>query len=292
MKSRRSQTSSPTTCRRCRRTGTGASSSTARRSRPATSSSWPRSSATSPSARWKRASPPVRSRCTPGRRRSSPRSSCTRSTRTRTVPRNTSTASSRSGSPPLRPPEKSHRSGPAVTAVIAAAGSGERLGAGGPKAFVQVAGRPMIEWSIDAFGACESVHSIVVAAPPGYVGELAGHDLGVVPGGTTRAQSVANALEAVGTGYVAIHDAARPLLTTELVEALVADLDANEDAAGVIAAALVTDTIKRAVDANQQLTTSEGENRKLVIEATEDRRRLWRAQTPQVFRTDALREAL
>ena len=67
-----------------------------------------------------------------------------------------------------------------------------------------------------AFRACDSVRSIVVAAPPGHIGDLGGHDLGVVPGGATRAQSVANALEAVGTEYVAIHDAARPLLTPEL----------------------------------------------------------------------------
>ena len=71
----------------------------------------------------------------------------------------------------------------------------------------------MVEWSIEAFRACDSVRSIVVAAPPGHRGDLGGHDLAVVPGGETRAQSVANALEAVGTGYVAIHDAARPLLT-------------------------------------------------------------------------------
>jgi|SRR5436305_4964175 len=151
----------------------------------------------------------------------------------------------------------------------------------------------MIEWSIDAFRACESVHSIVVAAPPGHVGGLAGDDLRVVPGGATRAQSVANALEAVGTGYVAIHDAARPLLTPELVEALVADLDANEDAAGGIAAAPVTDTIKRAIeDSSVQVDIDTRVNCTLVIEATEDRSRLWRAQTPQLFRTEALREAL
>jgi 2-C-methyl-D-erythritol 4-phosphate cytidylyltransferase len=169
----------------------------------------------------------------------------------------------------------------------------------------------MIEWSIAAFAACESVHSIVVAAPPGHVCDLAGHDLAVVPGGTTRAQSVANALEAVGTAYVAIHDAARPLLTPELVEALVADLDANPDAAGVIAAAPVTDTIKRGsfrTDSDRKEPRNETEgapspnrgsfrtdsDRKepLVVEATEDRSRLWRAQTPQVFRTDALRDAL
>jgi 2-C-methyl-D-erythritol 4-phosphate cytidylyltransferase len=151
----------------------------------------------------------------------------------------------------------------------------------------------MVEWSIDAFRACGSVHSIVVAAPPGHVGNLAGDDLDVVAGGATRAQSVANALEAVGTPYVAIHDAARPLLTPELVEALVAVLDANENAAGVIAAAPVNDTIKRAVeDSSVQLGIDTRVNCTLAVEATEDRSRLWRAQTPQVFRTQALRDAL
>ncbi|MFL5899085.1 MAG: 2-C-methyl-D-erythritol 4-phosphate cytidylyltransferase [Solirubrobacterales bacterium] len=176
---------------------------------------------------------------------------------------------------------------------MAAAGSGERLGAGGPKAFVPVGGRPMVDWSLDAFRGCESVRSIVVAAPPGYLGDLGGHDLGVVPGGTTRAQSVANALATVGTAYVAVHDAARPLLTPALVEALVADLDADEEAAGVIAAAPVDETIKRVVEESSvNLSTSEVPNRTLRIQTTEDRTRLWRAQTPQVFRTDRLREAL
>lgn len=174
-----------------------------------------------------------------------------------------------------------------------------------------LAGKPMVEWSIDAFRACDSVRSIVVAAPPGHIGALGGHDLGVVPGGATRAQSVANALEAVGTAYVAVHDAARPLLTPELVEALVADLDANPAAAGVIAAAPVTDTIKRAafcgsfVRDNRTKEPRNGEEQSRgsfvgsdttkeprVVEGTEDRGELWRAQTPQVFRTEALREAL
>lgn len=150
----------------------------------------------------------------------------------------------------------------------------------------------MVEWSLDAFRACDSVRSIVVAAPAGHVGDLGGHDLGVVPGGATRAQSVANALEAVGTEYVAVHDAARPLLTPELVEALVADLDAALEAAGVIAAAPVADTIKRADESKRQKPTSEGGNRRLAIDGTEDRSQLWAAQTPQVFRTDALRKAL
>jgi 2-C-methyl-D-erythritol 4-phosphate cytidylyltransferase len=150
----------------------------------------------------------------------------------------------------------------------------------------------MIEWSIDAFRASESVRSIVVAAPPGHVGDLGGHDLGVVPGGATRAQSVANALEAVGTAYVAIHDAARPLLTPELVEALVADLDAAPEAAGVIAAVPVTDTIKRARETSLRSDTSEVSDHRLAIERTEDRSELWAAQTPQVFRTEALHQAL
>jgi 2-C-methyl-D-erythritol 4-phosphate cytidylyltransferase len=165
----------------------------------------------------------------------------------------------------------------------------------------------MVEWSVDAFRACSSVRSIVVAAPPGHVGDLGGHDLGVVPGGATRAQSVANALEAVGTEYVAVHDAARPLLTPELVEALVADLDAAPEAAGVIAAAPVVDTIKRGsfcTDTVKKEPRNEGEQsggslctpsvqkEPGVVVATEDRGELWAAQTPQVFRTDALREAL
>jgi 2-C-methyl-D-erythritol 4-phosphate cytidylyltransferase len=126
-----------------------------------------------------------------------------------------------------------------------------------------------------------------VAAPPGHIGDLGGHDLGVVPGGATRAQSVANALAAVGTEYVAVHDAARPLLTPELVEALVADLDAAPEAAGVIAAAPVADTIKRGSFV-RDTRTKEPRN---VIE-TVDRSELWAAQTPQVFRAEALREAL
>jgi 2-C-methyl-D-erythritol 4-phosphate cytidylyltransferase len=145
----------------------------------------------------------------------------------------------------------------------------------------------MIAWSVDAFRACESVRSIVVAAPTGHHGDLAGHDLAVVTGGETRADSVANALEAVGTEYVAVHDAARPLLTPELVEALVADLGADPEAAGVIAAAPVADTIKR----GSFRTDSVQKEPRNVVE-TVDRSELWAAQTPQVFRTEALREAL
>lgn len=156
----------------------------------------------------------------------------------------------------------------------------------------------MIEWSLDAFRACGSVHAIVVAAPPGHLDDLADHpDLTVVPGSVTRAQSVANALAAVETELVAIHDAARPLLTPDLIEALVADLDGSPDAAGVIAAAPVTDTIKQiggmtSVGTSAALFSPEMNNAALVVKQTLDRSRLWAAQTPQVFRTGALRRAL
>jgi 2-C-methyl-D-erythritol 4-phosphate cytidylyltransferase len=158
---------------------------------------------------------------------------------------------------------------------------------------VPLAGRPMVEWSIEACRAAGLVRSIVVACPPGHVHELAGHDFGVVEGGATRAQSVANALQVVGTEYVAIHDAARPLLTPGLIEDVVATLVADPDAAGAIAATPVADTIKRAVPGTKgRFPMPDMENRSFVIEETLDRDALWAAQTPQVFRVAALREAL
>jgi 2-C-methyl-D-erythritol 4-phosphate cytidylyltransferase len=134
------------------------------------------------------------------------------------------------------------------------------------------------------------VRSIVVACPPGHVHDLGGHDLAVVDGGETRAASVANALAAVGTELVAIQDAARPLVTPGLIEGVVATLAADPEAGGAIAAAPVTDTVKRATPST--FATDPVANVPLVIAETVDRGRLWRAQTPQVFRTTALRRAL
>ncbi len=157
----------------------------------------------------------------------------------------------------------------------------------------------MIEWSLDAFRACESVRAIVVAIPPESDQAFADQtDIGVVWGGATRAQSVANGLRSVDTPLVAIHDAARPLLTPELIEALVGRLVAVPEAAGVIAATPVTDTIKQAADrraygeASAASSTDMVPDAALVVERTVDRGRLWAAQTPQLFSTAALREAL
>jgi 2-C-methyl-D-erythritol 4-phosphate cytidylyltransferase len=151
----------------------------------------------------------------------------------------------------------------------------------------------MVEWSIAAMRAAAGVRSIVVACPPGHVHDLGGHDLGVVDGGATRAQSVANALRAVGTELVAIHDAARPLVTPELVEGVVATLVADSAADGAIAATPVSDTIKRVAGSLvQDSPHPSGENPATVVGETVDRGQLWAAQTPQVFRVDALRRAL
>jgi 2-C-methyl-D-erythritol 4-phosphate cytidylyltransferase len=163
--------------------------------------------------------------------------------------------------------------------VIAAAGSGERLGAGGPKAFVEVGGRPMVEWSLDAFRAATTVEEIVVAAPPGEEDAVSSQEILAVAGGEHRSESVANALARCAGEFVVVHDAARPLVTSELIDAVIEELAADRDAAGVIAATPVTDTIKEAGDGGQ-------------VERTLERTGLWAVQTPQAFRAEALREAL
>ena len=163
--------------------------------------------------------------------------------------------------------------------MIAAAGSGERLGAGGPKAFVSLAGRPLLEWSLDTVRAAATVDEIVVAAPPGEEDRIAELDVVAVAGGEHRSESVANALARCSGDIVVVHDAARPLVSSGLIDAVVEELVAERDAAAVIAAAPVTDTIKQA--------TEEGQ-----VERTLDRSGLWAVQTPQAFRAEALREAL
>jgi 2-C-methyl-D-erythritol 4-phosphate cytidylyltransferase len=176
--------------------------------------------------------------------------------------------------------------------VIAAAGSGSRLGAGGPKALVEVAGRPMVAWCLEAFAAADSIERIVIAAPPGHEAELEAIANGaeVVAGAEARSASVANALERVETELVAVHDAARPLVTAELIDAVIAKLSGRPDAAGVIAAAAVMDTVKRA----REPRPAKGDfpSGGPTVAETESRDHLWAAQTPQAFRTEVLREAL
>jgi 2-C-methyl-D-erythritol 4-phosphate cytidylyltransferase len=156
-----------------------------------------------------------------------------------------------------------------VVGVVPAGGSGERLGADRPKAFVVCAGKPLIDWSLEVL---ESVcDRVVVAAPPDWLRD------GWVEGGPSRSASVRNALAAAPEARtVVIHDAARPLVTRELVEACVGALMGVD---GAIAAAPLTDTIKESYPDG-------------TVARTLDRSRLWAVQTPQVFRADSLRRAL
>lgn len=169
-----------------------------------------------------------------------------------------------------------------------AAGSGSRLAAGGPKALVPLAGKPLVAWSIRALAAAESVCELVIAAPPGAEGKLeaiAAAELGeaaipveVVTGGDSRSGSVTNCIARCAAPAIAIHDAARPLVTPALVDRLVARLQSDPGADAVIAAAPVADTIKRVDEIG-------------AVAETIARDHLWAVQTPQVFRAEALREA-
>jgi 2-C-methyl-D-erythritol 4-phosphate cytidylyltransferase len=158
-----------------------------------------------------------------------------------------------------------------VVGIVPAGGSGERLGADRPKAFVVCAGRPLIDWSLDVLGSvCERV---IVAAPEGYD---EGPDR--VRGGDSRSASVRNALAAAPEATIAVvHDAARPLVTEDLVERCLSALEPGID--GAIAAVPMTDTVKEAGGDGRVLRTL-------------DRSSLWSIQTPQVFRSDILRRAL
>jgi 2-C-methyl-D-erythritol 4-phosphate cytidylyltransferase len=166
-------------------------------------------------------------------------------------------------------------------ALIVAAGSGERLGAGRPKALVELAGRPMLDWSLQALAASPEIEQVVVALPVGAgLSEVSGEHVIGVEGGATRSESVRCALEVAQEGDpVLVHDAARPLLTPAIVAHVLAALAADVGADAAIAAAPVTDTIKRVADHGGVLETL-------------DRSSLWAVQTPQVFRREALERAL
>jgi 2-C-methyl-D-erythritol 4-phosphate cytidylyltransferase len=179
-----------------------------------------------------------------------------------------------------------------AVALIVAAGVGERLGASRPKALVELAGRPLWRWSLSTLREVAGIGRIVIAMPPAYEVEGATREVSIglpsslnaiaVKGGATRSESVRLALAAAGDGQdsdlVLVHDAARPLLTVELVEATLIAAEGKEvDAA--IAATPVTDTIKQA----------DGDG---VVRQTLDRADLWAVQTPQVFRRGALERAL
>jgi 2-C-methyl-D-erythritol 4-phosphate cytidylyltransferase / 2-C-methyl-D-erythritol 2,4-cyclodiphosphate synthase len=171
-----------------------------------------------------------------------------------------------------------------VSAIIAAGGRGLRFGGSSPKQLLTLGGRPILARSVDAFVACDVISEIVVAlpadlaaAPPSYL-EQRGKPVIVVSGGDQRRASVANAFARVSerAEIVVIHDAARPLVSADLIRRTVA---AASETGAAIAALRAHDTVKQ--------TNGEGG-----ITATLPRERIYLAQTPQAFRVPVLRDAL
>jgi 2-C-methyl-D-erythritol 4-phosphate cytidylyltransferase len=172
-----------------------------------------------------------------------------------------------------------------VWAILAAAGTGERLGLDRPKAFAPLNDRPLIAESLERLDASEWVEGIVVAAPPQWeepcilVAEevAAGKVAKAVTGGETRSESVQAALAEVpdDASIVLVHDAARPLVTDEVIERVITALGDGWD--GAIPVLPLSDTIKRV----------DGE----AVTETLDRYQLVAAQTPQAFVAPVLRDA-
>ncbi len=174
-----------------------------------------------------------------------------------------------------------------VFALIPAAGSGRRLGADGPKQYLRLAGKPMLWHAVNAV-CVPPVQSVFVVLSPEdrtYATQdwsrFAGKLEPLYCGGETRRDSVYNGLVAAMAGvdaddWMLVHDAARPCLPRADLERLLAEAKGEE--VGAILALPVADTVKRVAQSR--------------ITATEDRSSLWLAQTPQMFRTGLLAEAL
>ena len=169
-----------------------------------------------------------------------------------------------------------------AVALIVAAGRGERFGGAVPKALVTVAGKPMVQWSLDTICSLEAVSEVVVALPAESV-ERAARELSgatYVAGGAVRSQSVKAALRATaGQEPVIVHDAARPLAPATVFNRALDEIEAGGVDA-VLAAAPLADTVKEVDDDGR------------TVRRTLERSRLWAAQTPQVFRRTALERVL
>jgi 2-C-methyl-D-erythritol 4-phosphate cytidylyltransferase len=172
-----------------------------------------------------------------------------------------------------------------VHLLIAAAGSGRRMGASGNKLLLEVAGRPVLAWTLDAALACAAIRWIGIVGQPVDAEAVAAIVAAAAPdrpvhwilGGDSRQESVRRGLAALPAeaAGVLIHDGARALVEPELLERCAAAVAAGR---AVIAAAPVTDTIKQVDGAG-------------TIIATPDRSQLWAAQTPQGFPVGDLRQA-
>ncbi len=171
-----------------------------------------------------------------------------------------------------------------IRLIVPAAGSGERLGAACPKALVPLAGIPLLVHTLRRFEALGLAHdAIVLHAPearPRFAaalnGALAQQDIVLTEGGATRQASVAIGLDhADGADIVVIHDAARPFITSQAIQA---SIDAAAECGAATVAIPASDTILVADNAGY-------------LDTTPDRSRLWCCQTPQTFRRDVIRDA-
>lgn len=171
-----------------------------------------------------------------------------------------------------------------VAAIVPAAGLGKRLGSGALKALVRVGGKPLLVLTLDRLKTAYAFEETIVASYPTKMKEVRNlldrHGLGsvkVVLGGATRAASVLNAVRAASSDavWILVHDAARPLVTREVVLRL---LRAAKKSGAAICAIPATATVKRIDPAA------------LSIRGTEDRQSLVLAQTPQVFKRKLLLE--
>jgi 2-C-methyl-D-erythritol 4-phosphate cytidylyltransferase/2-C-methyl-D-erythritol 2,4-cyclodiphosphate synthase len=165
-----------------------------------------------------------------------------------------------------------------VTALIVAAGRGERLGGDMPKQFLPIAGKPVLRWAVEALIHHPAIRAVRVVIGKGQedqaAASLKGFDVGnLIEGGAERADSVRAGLGAIDGDAVLVHDAARPFCPPQMVDRLLAPLEFFEGAAPVLP---VGDTLARV-----------GEQ----LDALVDRVGLARVQTPQAFRLDALRSA-
>lgn len=187
---------------------------------------------------------------------------------------------------------------PRVTAILLAAGRGTRMGSGIRKQFMELAGRPVLSWSLSVLALSPIVTEIVLVIPAGgganksaeeeqehirrlFIDPLpeaaAAKMRALVPGGAERYNSVYNGLEAIQwpCDYVFIHDGARPLITEEMLEKL---FRAVQEYKAVVAASPSKDTVK--------ITDDSG-----FVQSTPDRSRVWNIQTPQCFEYELVKSS-
>jgi len=178
---------------------------------------------------------------------------------------------------------------PDVGVVVVAAGAGVRAGPGEPKQFRPILGVPMLLRALRPFTGHPEVRQVIVALPPGYaerppewLAKLRGERLGLVPGGAQRADSVRAGIEALpaDSAIILVHDAARPFVSRGTIDAVIARARAG---VGAVAAVPTSDTLKEIAQGAPRATPR--------VTRTVDRERIWRAQTPQGFPRQMLRDA-